>query len=378
MQALAEVVFWVCAGSVVYLYAGFPVVMAMLARWFARPVKKAAIEPSVSILTAAYNEEGVIADKIRNSLELDYPAEKLEIVVAADGCRDGTVAAARKAVEAEGAGERVRILEWKQNRGKLAVLNDAVPQLRGEIVVFSDAASMLAPDAVRKLVENFGDPEVGAAGGLYRVRKPEESAIGVQEDFYWKYESFLKDRESRVWSMLGAHGSLYAIRRALYPQLEQGTINDDYVIPIRIAQRGYRAVYETGALSWEWAREMDGFQRRIRIMRGNFQQLSELKGFLWPPRWLMLFFLLSHKAGRVIVPFGQVGAVVANLFLLGNPLYRWLGAGQLLFYGLAAAHAVMPLPGKLLRLPYYFTMINMAAFAGIWQELRTGRVAWKR
>ena len=221
---------------------------------------------------AAYNEARVIERKIRNALELDYPAERLEIVVASDGSSDGTAEVARRvAIELE-AGERVRVLDYPVNRGKLAVLNETIPQVRGDIVVFSDASSMLAPDAVRQLVANFADPEVGAASGIYRVRKQEESRLGVQEDFYWQYETFLKQQESRLGVVLGAHGSLYAIRKVLYPFPSTGLINDDYIVPLRILQQGHRVAYEMGAVAYEEASEMGGFSRRVRIMAGNFEQ----------------------------------------------------------------------------------------------------------
>jgi len=177
---------------------------------------------------------------------------------------------------------------------------------------------------------------------------------------------------------LGCHGSLYALRKELYPFPKPGTINDDYVIPIRIVQKGYRVTYEPGAVSVEEAHEMTGFSRRVRIMTGNFEQLSELGALIWPPRPLPLFFFLSHKAGRLLVPLAMIALLITNALLLDRPLYLALGVGQLAFYLLVALGAVVQLKQKLLRLPYYFCMINAAAFVGMYHALIGRRqMAWK-
>src|SRR5437868_9511076 len=190
----ARLIFWLSAALVAYAYIGYPLLLWMLQFVFRRPVKKAGIEPSVSLLISAYNEAAVIAAKIKNSLVLDYPTDKLEIVVASDGSTDATAQIVRELAATVGAG-RVRLLEFPENRGKVTALNDAVPQLRGEIVVFSDASSMLGADSVRKLVANFADARVGAASGVYLVLNKDASYLGLQEDFYWNYESFLNLQE---------------------------------------------------------------------------------------------------------------------------------------------------------------------------------------
>lgn len=370
-----EILFWLSAAAVVYVYAGYPALLAAAAAVFRRPVRKKEIEPSVSLLVAAYNEADVIARKIRNALELDYPAGKLEIAIASDGSADGTVAIAR-----EFADPRVRVFDYPINRGKITVLNETLPQLRGEIVALTDAASMLAPDALRRLVANFADPEVGAVSGVYKVRRKEEAQLGVQEDFYWKYETFLKVQEAALDSILGAHGSLYAIRKDLYPFPAAGTINDDYVIPVRILQRGYRVAYEPGAVAYEEAHEMGGFSRRVRIMAGNVQQLREMKPLLRPLRPKALFFFLSHKAGRVAAPLFLLLLIVLNVALLRHSaLYQWLAAMQAAFYILAIVGANWRVRPRTLLLPYYFSMINAAAFLAMYHVFFSRRsLAWKR
>ncbi len=371
---IAELCFWLCAAVPVYAYAGYPLVLAALGLVIHRGVRKQPVTPLVSLIIPAYNEARSIEAKIRNSLALDYPAEQLEILIACDGPRDGTTEIARRMAD----GRRVRVLDYAVNRGKIAVLNDAVREARGEIVVFSDAAAMLYPDSVRLLVESFADPEVGAVSGKYTVVRADEVAIGKSEDVYWKYETFLKVRESELSSTLGAHGHLHAIRARLYPYPPLGTINDDYIIPVSVLGKGYRAVYEPKAIVYEEAREMTGFGRRVRIMAGNVQQLREIRGVIRPLRPLPLFFFLSHKVCRLAAPFAMVGALAANVLLLEARLYQALFAGQMLFYGVAVSGMLLRLQPKALMLPYYFSMINVAVFFGMYHAVTDMRkMKWK-
>ena len=380
----ARILFWISSGFVIYVYAGYPLLLWLLQAVFRSSPRRQPIEPSVSLLVAAYNESAVIADKIRNSLALDYPVDKLEIVVASDGSKDATAEIVRVFCQGESetrsateggteAGGRIRLLEYEKNRGKMAVLNDAVRELRGDIVAFSDASSMLAADSLRVLVQSFDDARVGAASGVYRLLKKDQAQLGSQEDLYWKYETFLKVQEAKLGAFTGAHGSLYAIRGALYPFPPLNTINDDFTIPMRILERGHRVAYEPGAVAYEEAHEMEGFSRRVRITAGNIEQLREIKGLIWPPRPFVLFCLLSHKTGRLLVPVFMIIAFGANIALRGQFLYNWLLLGQMLFYGLAGLGAVASLKPKVLRLPYYFCMINSALFAWVYQAVRHGR-----
>ncbi len=370
---MIKFLFWTSAGLLGYVYLIYPLLLWVLPAFFRTSFQTRSIEPSVSLLIAAYNEAAVIGAKIENALSLDYPARRLEIVVASDGSTDATAQVVRSFAEEKAPGG-VRLLEFTKNRGKVATLNDALPLLTGEIVAFSDASSMLAPDSLRHLVEYFADPHVGAVSGVYRVLKKEQANLGVQEDFYWKYETFLKVQEAKLGGFTGAHGSLYAIRRELYPFPAADTINDDFVIPMRIRQRGYRIAYEPAAVAYEEAHEMEGFSRRVRITAGNIGQLREVKGLLWPPRMMSLFCLLSHKAGRLVVPLAMVLLIIANVVLWPDPAYRWFLGAQLLFYGLAALGAIVTLKPGFLRLPYYFCMINSAFFAWLYHALRMGRM----
>ena len=376
---MARIVFWVSTAFVLYTYAGYPILLGILQALRRRRVRKAPVEPTVSLVIAAYNEADVIAHKIRNSLALDYPPDRLEIVIASDGSTDGTASLAQAMAAAEGRG-RVRVLAWPRNRGKVAVLNDAVPQLRGDIVAFSDAACMLAPLALRELVANFADPSVGAVSGVYQVVNKEGATLGRQEDLYWKYETFLKLQEARLGTLTGAHGSLYAMRRSLYPFPPLRTINDDFVIPTSVVRQGYRIAYETAAVAREEAREMEGFGRRVRIAAGNIAQLREIPALLWPPRPLVLLSFLSHKAARLAVPVALCAALVSSAVLIGEPLYAALVAAQLVFYALAIFGALGHVRPKALRLPYYFCMINSALLVWVYYRLarpRGPRLAWR-
>jgi cellulose synthase/poly-beta-1,6-N-acetylglucosamine synthase-like glycosyltransferase len=369
-----RLLFWISAGVTVYVYAGYPILLWLLQAVVRTAPRREPVEPSVSLLVAAYNEAAVIGDKMRNSLALDYPTGKLEIVVASDGSKDATAEIVRSFHENETeSGGRIRLLNYEQNRGKMAVLNDAVREMRGDIVAFSDASSMLAADSLRILVQSFNDARVGAASGVYRLLKKDKAQLGAQEDLYWKYETFLKVQEAKLGAFTGAHGSLYAIRRALYPFPPLNTINDDFTIPMRILERGHRVAYEPAAVAYEEAREMEGFSRRVRITAGNIEQLREIKGLIWPPRPFVLFCLLSHKTGRLLVPVFMLIALGANIVLRGQFPYNWLLLGQVLFYGLAVLGAMASLKPKVLRLPYYFCMINSALFAWVYQALRHGR-----
>ena len=270
------------------------------------------------------------------------------------------------------------MLAFSQNRGKISVLNDAVREARGEIVVFSDASAILKSDSIRQLVANFADPEVGAVSGIYRIQHASEARLGSQEEIYWQYETFLKIQESSLASTLGGHGQILGVRKDLYPYPAPGTINDDYVIPVRVLANGSRVVYEPQAVAFEEASEMGGFQRRVRIMAGNMQQLREIRALLWPPQVLPLFFFFSRKVVRSSIPFFLLALAVSNFFLLHGKFYQLTGCCQLIFYGLALIGSRWKLKPSGLRLPYYFCFVNAAYLWSVCQSLQgRGKVKWK-
>lgn len=368
--------FWLSAGIIAFTYLGYPLVLAALAALFRRPARAADVTPSVTLLVPAYNEEHSLGPKLESCTALDYPRQKLQVIVLSDGSTDAT-----NAIAARYAPQGIELMAFEANRGKIAVLRDGLAAARGEIVAFSDAASRLRPDALRRLVRPFADPQVGCVSGVYKVLRPEAASLGGEEGFYWRYETFIKQRESDLGSTLGAHGSLYAVRRELCPDLARISLNDDYEIPVHVAAAGRRVVYAPDAVACEEAGEMEGFHRRVRLAVGNFRQLRLLALLLWPPRPGLLAAFVAHKVLRLLGPWCLLAALALNLFLPG-PLYRVTLAAQGAFYALALLGWLAPRPlGRVrgLKLPFYFLMINAAYLVAFVRLLAgAGPVRWRR
>jgi len=360
-----------------YIYFGYPLLVWMLARLWGREPVREAVSPTVSLVIPAYNEEAHLREKLRNSLSLDYPKDRLEIIVASDGSTDQTNAIAQR-FSAEG----VRLLAMPANVGKAMLLTRIVPQLRGEIVVFSDASSELWRDALRLLVRNFADRRVGCVCGLYRT-KSSADLRSQGEGLYWRYETFLKRQESRLHSILGAHGAFYAIRQALFRPLDASLINDDYLIPMRIVGEGYRAVYEPQAVAWE--REsvsLQGeFARRRRIAMGNCQQVLALRHLLHPARgWVALCFF-SHKVLRTVAPLLMLAVLISSQWLR-QPWAAMLLLFQGIFYASAFAGYLCQQRGRVvawLSPQLYFCLGNLAMLAGLLRFVsRRHQPVWER
>lgn len=370
------VVFWSNALLIAYGCAGYPLLMYALGRLRGRRYDRHDILPSVSLIVPAYNEAHVIHAKIENCLQLDYPKDRLEILIASDGSTDGTANVIRDATAAG----RIRGVVYPERRGKTAVINDLVSMATGKIIVFSDAASMLEPGSLRALVSRFADPRVGCISGVYRVLRTAGDGQAEQESLYWRYETFVRLAEARLGTMLGAHGALYAIRRELFEPLNPRVINDDFVIPMTIVIKGRDSIYEPRAIAWEDAREMAGFPRRIRIMMGNYQQLLILlqtRGWWRRPR--VLWQLASHKGLRILMPFLLVGLYVSSAQLTA-PVYRASFALQIAFF-LAGLLGLSPrlraLGGPAIAAPYYVCMANAAALVALYRLLlRRGAAGW--
>jgi len=368
---VALLIFWISLAALVFGYVGYPILILLLARLRPRPDHPGPCEPTVTIIVAAYNEAGVIRPKLESILALDYPKEKLETLVLTDGSTDGT-----DAIVEEYADRGITLRAAETNAGKLTRLNEHTPTAQGEIVVFSDAAAVLAPDAIRQLVRHFADPEVGCVAGHYDVSGAQQAAGGRQEQLYWRYETAMRAAEGRVSSALGAHGALYAIRKALYPGLPPGTINDDYFIPVAIVAAGFRAVYEPAAHAVEPAVEMEGFHRHIRISMGNWQQLALLRRLARGRKWGPLLQFLAHKALRLGGPVFLLGLLGACGFLPG-PFYRALLLAQGAFYMLGVAGMIRAPRTKWLlpvRFAAYFCRLNAAIVVALWYLGRRRRV----
>jgi cellulose synthase/poly-beta-1,6-N-acetylglucosamine synthase-like glycosyltransferase len=341
----------------------------------ARLLPAEAAWPRVTIALSAHDEEAVIADRVRNLLALEYPADRLEILVGCDGCTDRTAALAR-----EIGGDRVKVLEGPRS-GKASVLSRIVPEAAGELVVFTDANTMMEPGALRALVRRFRDPAVGAVVG--RLRLYNRVRREYEESLYWKYETALKFYEGKHGCVLGANGGIYAIRRVLFRTLEPDTIIDDFVIPVRIAARGWKVQYEPEAVAHEETTEDYDreFGRRARIGAGNWQALWRLPDLLDPRSGFLVFAFVSHKLLRWAAPFLLGAALLANVPLaLQSGAWGWrlLLVLQATFYALAYAGR-RGAGGRAASLAHYFVAMNAALAVGAWRFLRgTQGAAWDR
>ncbi len=375
---LLRALFWLSALLVAYAYLGYPLLITALARWRRRPLRAAPITPSVSLIVPAYNEERVIAQKLENSLALDYSAGQLEILVISDGSTDAT-----NQIVTGYAGRGVRLAYQPPRRGKIAALNRAVPLTRGEILVFSDANAMLAPDALRRLVRPFADERVACVGGAKRVAsRGSHSAQG--ESAYWRYESHLKRCDSAVGSAMGVAGELFAVRRERYPPVEEDSIIEDFVLSLRLVEAGWRVVFEPEAVAWEEASPSLAaeWRRRTRIAAGGFQSIFRLPGMWDPRRGLPAFQFLSHRVLRWFAPLLMLVALASNAALWSLPFYRWALIAQLVFYlaGLLG-YGLMRLgrPWRPLNLVFYFCFTNAAALVGFYRYLtRSQPVTWEK
>ncbi len=398
MEVFFKILFWLLLLALIYTYFGYPAlvwIVAKFVRW--TPQKRLPVRnkeespagsrhihfrhldwPRVSLFIPAFNEEKVIRLKIENSLELDYPPDRLEIVVASDGSFDLT----NEMIAAYSARE-IRFFNYTDREGKTALINKTIPRLSGDIILMSDASAILDQNAVKELVMNFSDPRVGAVSGVYEFEKWDRSVRGKGEWLYWKYETGLKKLESRIYSVIGAHGALLAFRRELFEPLPPEAINDDFIIPMRILEKGKRVVYETNALAREesFADSFADFNRRSRIFVGNLQQILILKRLLNPLRgWPALSFI-SHKVLRTFSPLFVVSIFFVNLPLTTG-LYRLTLAGQVGLYGLSFVGFLFQKMGRgsrLLSMPFYFAFGVISALLGYLKYLlKLQSVTWTR
>jgi biofilm PGA synthesis N-glycosyltransferase PgaC len=375
-----EVGFWLLCAGLLYTYVGYPVLIAVLARLRARPVRREPIAPAASLLIVAHNEERVIAAKLENCLSQDYPSERLEIVMASDGSTDRT-----EAITAEFARRSVRLIHFERRRGKASVLNELVPSLTGEIVILSDARQRYAPDAVRQLVMNFADPSVGAASGELCLTGKERSPIGQGLETYWSYEKWMRQSESLVNSTVGATGAIYAIRRTLFRPIPTDTLLDDVLIPMGVVRQGYRVVFDSAAIAYDEVSRSrrQEFVRKVRTIAGNFQAFSRESWLLNPfsnPIWLQT---VSHKGLRLVAPLWIIALFALNAALVS---VSWFYAGafgaQLAFYLLALAGFLLERRGRANRLAtacYVFCVLNATTLVSFYRFVTgTQRAAWER
>ena len=374
------IVFWITFIVICYHYFIFPVYTIVLATLAKKTVKKNNITPKVSLIVAAYNEEKVIAAKMKNSFLLDYPSELLEIIVVSDGSTDSTPQLVKQYSE-----KGVVSLHDPPRRGKTSALNRAVAEASGDIILFSDANSMYDPQTVKMLVRNFADPSVGGACGRKTIITNVEREASRGDSLFWTYESYLKIQQSLTGSITTGDGEIFAIRRELYTHIPEKIINDDTAITFNIISAGLRVVYEPEAISNEEASIVleDDFNVKVRMVSGGYQTVASYFKMLLPPRNYFSIQFFSHKILRWGMPFLLIAILGSNLFLLeGYYLYfLWV---QLACYLLALFGYFMKLMGlrvsKVFYVPMYYCTMNIAAFLGFIAYLRgtTGVVIWKK
>lgn len=374
-----KVVFWLSLGTICYVYVGYPLVLTLFARWCARPtIHNDGHLPTVSLVIAAYNEEKVLAEKLRNSVALDYPKALLEIVVASDGSTDGTNAIA-KSFEAQG----IVLHTVNPRGGKTRALNAVIPKTHGEILVLSDANAMYQPDAIRQLVRHFADPTVGAVSGDVRLMDAAD-AHADSEGLYYQYERYVQTQESRIGSIIGADGAMYAVARKAFRPPSSGIIVDDFVISMTVARLGFRVLYEPRAVAFEGGTPSgsEEFRRKIRIVSGGIQAFKRGEGLPMLSQPFLWFCYGSHKLLRWLLPLFLLWTLVSSVVLATEPLYLVGLILQVLCYVTALAYAFGIGNLKVLKwsgIPYYFCLVNGAALIGLWKGLVGGQSGtWQR
>jgi cellulose synthase/poly-beta-1,6-N-acetylglucosamine synthase-like glycosyltransferase len=371
------VLFWFSVAVLFHVYMGYPLAVTFLAERFPRPVRQVPIEPSVCLFVTANDEASVIEAKLRNCLALDYPTRKLEIVVASDGSVDGTNEIVRAF-----APHGVRLLAFPERRGKIAAINDGMGEVTAEVVVFSDANTFLEPSAIRALVRNFADESVGAVSGDV-VLEGERAALGSSEDLYYRYERWLQACESRIGTMVGVDGALYAIRRELFVPPPVDTILDDMAIPMAVTRAGRRVVFEPGAHAHERGSESatEEFVRKSRVVAGAVQFLGRPDSAVPRGNLQLIVTMVSHKALRWLSPILALQVLVTSAVLAWHSTW-FLGitVGQLAFMagGLAGCSPALRRIGPI-SIAHYFWLVQAAAAVGVARGLLGSQaVAWRR
>jgi len=368
------IAFWISIGIVFYAFFGYGILLYVLVKLRILLKGKRTIPdnkgdwPSVTIIVAAYNEADFIKEKISNTLELDYPQDKVSFIFVTDGCTDNTP-------EIIAGYSRIMLMHQTGRSGKIAAVHRAMQQVNSEVVIFTDANTFLNRDALLNICRHYADASVGAVSGEKRVSIANVGDATAGEGFYWKYESKLKTWDSELYSVVGAAGELFSIRTNLYEPVPADTILDDFMISMLIAKRGYRIVYEPQAYATENGSEnvQEELKRKIRIAAGGIQSIVRLKSLLDPFHHFVLSFqYISHRVLRwTVTPFLMILAFLLNIvieFKSPSFVYSVLLVCQSIFYAsslLGWFSEKRHIKIKVLFIPYYFCMMNYAVIAGL-------------
>jgi poly-beta-1,6-N-acetyl-D-glucosamine synthase len=370
-------IFWSATAVIWYVYLGYPLWLWFRSRSSPRPVRRGVVEPSVTAVLVVRNEEPVVARKIENLLALDYPAERLEIIVISDGSTDGTAAILREFAS----NPRVRMVLKPWSCGKAAGLNDALKLAGGEIMFFTDARQKIELCALRHLMENFADREVGCVSGELMLGDPGSGEAAKGMGLYWRIEKKIRELESASGSVVGATGAIYCARRALLESLPEGTLNDDLLLPMEVVRKKSRVVFEAQARAWDspnlgHTRE---FYRKVRTLTGNYQ-LLQLAPWLLTSKNPIRFEFVSHKLLRLAVPLALLAVLLSSAFLQ-QPFYRAALAAQMALYGLSLASLVGLKIGPVARVAdaaRTFVVLNSAAVVAFVNFLTGRKIIWVR
>lgn len=377
-------VFWLAAALVGYSYLGYPAWLWLRSRWSPRPVRRGFVDsPAVSAVMVVRNEEAVIARKLENLLTLDYPQAKLDVVVVSDGSSDRTAAILADYARDSEVRTRVRILTKPVSQGKAAGLNDAIKLATGEVLLFTDARQQIESGALRFLIENFADPDVGAVSGELMLGDPTSGETGKGMGLYWRVEKIIRELESASGSVVGATGAIYCARRRLLDAspLPEGAILDDVLLPMQIVRQGSRVIFDSRARAWDSPDLGEGreFSRKVRTLSGNYQ-LLQLAPWLLSSQNTIRFEFVSHKLSRLAVPFALLALLIASIFL-PQPLYRAALGAQLAFYALSLAAFTGVKIGPLSRLAdpaRTFVILNSAAIVAFINFVTGRKAVWVR
>ncbi len=377
----AGVVFWICVAFLFYIYAGYPILVYLFS--LLRPPEEFHLEETrpVTLLIAAYNEENDIEKKLENSLRLDYPQDKLQIMVVADGSTDRTVEIVKGYAK-----KGVELYYQPKRKGKQAAISRVIDHVRGEVIVFSDANNFYGSDLIKVLTAPFSDPRVGATSGA-KMLFQEGRALSESEGLYWRYESWIKRSESRLVSCVAVSGEVWAIRKELFKPLPEGTIIDDFNQGMSVIRQGYRIAYVPEARSYEMPSASTRYEtiRRARITAGRLQGILEGWKNLPVNNPVVMWEVISHKVLRIFIPFFMIGAFLANLgaclfpssapgaswLYLSTPVNQIFLALQGVFYltallGQRCERANTKI-GKLFYLPAYLCYSSWATLLGVVQ-----------
>jgi poly-beta-1,6-N-acetyl-D-glucosamine synthase len=385
MELFVMVVFGICILIVFYAYVGYGVLLFILVKikgLFVKPkVFPQNFTPDITLMVAAFNEQDYIRDKIENSLSLDYPSDKIQYLFVTDGSDDKTPEIVREY-------KQIQLLHQPQRQGKIMAVERAMPEVTGEIVIFTDANTLLNKDALRNIVRHFANSKVGVVSGEKRIlNRNTEEAAGAGEGFYWKYESKLKKWDDELYSVMGAAGELFAIRTSLFEPIPKDSLIEDFYMSFKIIQKGYKIAYEPDAYALEEpsASVQEELKRKIRIAAGGIQSIVRLKELLNPFRYgVITFQYISHRVLRwTLAPLALPLIFFLNMLLLSQGLfYKMFFIGQIVFYLLALAGYRLEkkqIRLKILFIPYYFCMMNYAVFAGFKRYMKGSQsVLWEK